>query len=353
MIVGWVETSGESPELARAEVAGAAEALGGRLLPGAAPAEGVLIAVELPDAAALPPLAGRLALARRCLLRVGEGESLAEAIASEARSGEPAAFRRIGGSAGGIDDGIRSAGRAYVRAGGRIDLGRPARRYLLGPEGPGPTALYREAAEVDRPANAARRLPLLPFQRPIGLPPRFARAVVNLARVRAGDRVLDPFLGTGALLAEAGLLGARLYGIDRDRAMVRGALRNFAHLGLEAAELLEGDAAEVDFSDPAMRFSALLTDPPYGRSSGTGGIAVDELLRRVLPRWAGTVAPGGRVVVVVPSGAADLPAPWTPRVRVAVRVHRSLTREFRAYERRDPDGPRVAPAADPPRAPPV
>jgi putative methyltransferase (TIGR01177 family) len=347
MIIGYVEISGESPELAAAEVASAVEALDGRQAPGGG--AGPLIAVELPGPAALVALSARLALARRCLVRARPEEGLLEAAAAEARSGETAAFRRVGGSAGGVDDEIRAVGREYRRAGGVIDLDHPQRRYWLGPASGTTPALYREAGAVDRAANAARRLPLLPFRRPVGLPPRLARAAANLARVRAGDPVLDPFLGTGALLAEAVLLGARGYGIDRDREMVRGALRNFAHLGVDPAEVVEGDAAIVRFSDPSIRFSALLTDPPYGRSSGTGGLEVDDLLRRVLPRWAEAVLPGGRVVTVVARGAAELPAPWIARLRIPVRVHRSLTREFRAYEREGEGG--VTPSRPTPTAP--
>ena len=176
-------------------------------------------------------------------------------------------------------------------------------------------------------------MPALPFQRPVSLPPRFARAAANLARVRAGDRVVDPFVGTGALLAEAGLLGGRLFGIDLDPTMVRGALRNLAHLGRHAEELVVGDAGSIEFADPGVRFDALVTDPPYGRASSTGGEGAAAVLARVLPRWADRVRPGGRVVVIVPGPIAPPGPEWTSVVRASVRVHRSLTREFRVFER--------------------
>ena len=72
--------------------------------------------------------------------------------------------------------------------------------------------------------------------------------------------MIDPFLGTGALAAEAALLGARVVGIDRDPEMVRGALRNFAHLGVVADRVAEGDAGAVDFDEPDLKFDAVLTD---------------------------------------------------------------------------------------------
>lgn len=330
----FVEPSGESPSLAEAEAVAAAEALGGRRDASPSPFAG-LVPVELPLEIAPRELANRLALARRCLVPLGDPESADRVAEGEGPGGHTAAFRRLGGPGRNADGGVLAAGRAYARAGGRIDLDTPERRFWVarGPEGT--DRLLEEAATVDRPATARRRMPLLPFRRPVGLPPRLARAAANLARVRSGDRVVDPFLGTGALLAEAGLLGGRLYGIDRDVAMVRGALENFAHLGVTAEELVVGDATDAEFGAPPDRFDALLTDPPYGRSSSTGGEAADRLVERIVPRWGDRLAPGGRVVLVAPSGTVALPSRFVLKLSVPVRVHRSLTREFRVYERGD------------------
>jgi tRNA (guanine10-N2)-dimethyltransferase len=325
----YVETTGESRPLAEAEVSAAAEALGGAAAPGIAD----LLGVELPDVAAPSALATRLALARRCLVEV-EAASADEGARRIAVDGATAAVRRIGRPSGGsADAGVRAVGRAYVDAGGRVDLEHPARRLWLWSDPGGADRLFEEVAPSERREVLARRISLLPFQRPVGLDPRLARAAANLARIRPGDRVLDPFLGTGALLAEAGLLGGRLYGIDREPSMVRGALQNFAFLGLHAEALVEGDSGEVDFEEPAPEFDALLSDPPYGRASATGGEDAALLLARVLPRWARRVRPGGRVVVVLPGGPDPLGAPWRRLTSVAVRVHRSLTREFRVYGR--------------------
>ncbi len=333
MIVGYVEPSGEAPELARAEAIAAAEALGG----GAPSADGLeldaLVAVALPDRDALRRLGSRIALARRCLELVHPSETAEPAAAREGTEGRPAVFRRVGRSEGSSDSAVRSAGRAYRSAGGAIDLEVPERSYWIATAADGRTRLLREVARVDRAGFSSRAMPRLPFRRPVSMAPRLARAAANLARIRPGDRIVDPFLGTGALLAEAALLGGRVYGVDRDPSMVRGALRNFGHLGVEAAELLEGDAGAVAFGDAATRFEAVLTDPPYGRASATGKESAPDVWDRVVPRWAERVVPGGRVVAIVPSGFGPLDPPWVGRLAVRVRVHRSLTREFRVYER--------------------
>jgi putative methyltransferase (TIGR01177 family) len=332
MIRVYVELSGESLALASAEAVAAAEALGGGDASSGSAFES-LRALEVPEERATPLLAARLALARRCLVERSVGCDPEKASADAGNSGASAAFRRIGQPSAGADPSVHAVARRYVSAGGRIDLEHPSRRFWLARDRDGADHLLEEVATVDRSSEQRRRMPLLPFQRPVSLPPKLARAAANLGRVRPGDRVLDPFLGTGALLAEAGLLGGRLYGIDRDATMVRGAVENLSFFGLSAQELLVGDAGAVEFPGAPGAFDAILTDPPYGRSSSTGGESADRLVERVVPRWAERLRPGGRIVLVVPTGAAELPAPWRPTVSVPVRVHRSLTREFRVYER--------------------
>ncbi len=321
-----VELSGESLSLAEAESGAAAEALGG-IPRGRHDGPVPLTAVDVPDASVVE-FAGRLALARRCLAPRGAGPP------RPGQPGESASFRRLGRPTGGsTDPQIRTAATAWKSAGGVIDLDCPLRRFwLLGESGP-EVPLYEEVGAVDRRAVAGRRISALPFQRPVGLDPRLARASANLARVSAGSKVVDPFLGTGALLGEAALLGAKVFGVDRDPTMVRGALRNFEHLGVTPEELVVGDAGTTDFSAAGASFDAVLTDPPYGRGSGTGGEEAAALVARVLPRWAGLVKVGGFAVVVVPGGPDPLPTGWRRITHVPVRVHRSLTREFRVFRR--------------------
>ncbi len=333
MIAGFVEVSQESILLASAEAVSAAEALGGRAGRPSAP-DPTLVPVEVPGMEGWSLLAGRLALARRCLVMLPSSESLEATALAEGRRGGSAVFRRLGEASGGRPDPtVLDCGRAFKAGGGRIDLVRPLRRFwIVGGSNAG-ERLLEEVASVDRSAPAQRRMPLLPFRRPVSLPPRLGLATVNLARVRPGEAVLDPFLGTGALLSEAGRLGARLYGIDRDPAMVRGALQNFLHLGVSADALVVGDARKVDLGDGARNFSAIVTDPPYGRSSSAGGSSIEALVEEVVARWWDRLTPDGRLALVLPSGPALPNVPGTLRFRIPVRVHRSLTREFCLFER--------------------
>ncbi len=338
MIRYWVELSRENLPLASAELEGAAAAVGGGLVApaGELPGRPTFRALELPGPSSATALAARLALARRVLAPVDVGtDAEAEAyFRREGASGRSIVLRPLGRPGAEIaGEGLERLARAYVAGGGRVDLEHPERRVYATREDDGRWRVAEEISAVDRQAFARRRMPMLPFRRPVSLPPKLGRVAVNLAAVRPGDRVVDPFVGTGALLLEAALIGAHVSGVDRDPEMVKGAVRNFTHLALEFDRLTVGDAAEATGRADGAAFDAVVTDPPYGRSSGSGGEPPTELVQRVLPRWAALVRPGGRVVVVLPGGPDPLERPWRMTVRVADRVHRSLTREFRVYER--------------------
>lgn len=337
----WVELSGENPALARAEVEGAIHALGGRVVAEVAPPpDASLVAIDLPTTSDAEALVDRLAFARRVHEPLEETSEtgLVDAMARAGGDGATAAFRPLHharGGAGATPQFDRLV-RAYVRGGGSVDLERPARRYWVATTSDGHTRVTREVGAVDRVAAERRRMPRLPFRRPVSLPPRLARAAANLARIRPGDRVVDPFVGTGALLLEAALLGAHVSGGDRDPTMVRGALRNLSEFGQVPERLVVADAASPFPPADGGLWDAVLTDPPYGRSSGTGGEAAEALVARALPGWADLVRPGGRIVVILPGGPDPLPSPWRREVSIPDRVHRSLTREFRVYAR-DPE----------------
>lgn len=53
------------------------------------------------------------------------------------------------------------------------------------------------------------------------LPPKLAQTMLNLAQTGPGDRLLDPFCGTGVVLQEAALMGASVYGTDISPRMVQ------------------------------------------------------------------------------------------------------------------------------------
>ncbi len=325
--------SGENLPLSRAEAAAVAELLGGSIL---ADGSRGRVRVRLPARGASAVFSRRLALAHRTAevhppSTWTELESLVVRAGATRRS---AAFQWVpGGAAHGPASVIPELGRAYLSGGGRISLGRPERRFWVEAADSGRITLFETLDPTGRAEVRSRATPKLAFQRPVTLAPRLARTVVNLARIRAGDRVVDPFLGTGSLLLEAALLGAETTGVDMDAAMVRGALRNFAQFGQSPAGLRQADAEAAAAEFPESTFDALVTDPPYGRASGTRGEPAGDLWHRAITAWSSRVRPGGRLAVVVPQGTEEPIAGTRLEASIPQRVHRSLTREFRVYLR--------------------
>lgn len=103
-----------------------------------------------------------------------------------------------------------------------------------------------------------RRSHLLPAPHPSSLAPKLARAMINLAQ---GQKLLDPFCGSGGILIEGALLGKEMTGSDIDRIQLKRAQKNLDHFGL-VAELREADATLVD--DPV---DAIVTDLPFGKNT--------------------------------------------------------------------------------------
>jgi len=139
----------------------------------------------------------------------------------------------------------------------------------------------------------ARRL----FFHPSTLKPKLARCMANLARLRRGEVAMDPFCGAGGIVMECSLLGARMVGMDVQRRMLRGTRKNLWWAGAEALGLIHGDARRI----PARGLNAIITDPPYGRLSSTGGVESASLITEFLYNACDALKPGGYLVTLAPS----------------------------------------------------
>ncbi len=96
-----------------------------------------------------------------------------------------------------------------------------------------------------------------PFQYSCALPPRIARALVNLVAV-PGDRIIDPCCGSGTVLIEAGYAGVEPFGWEISQNVAEQAAVNVCHHG-QAAWLTVGDGRKArGYWDGAV------LDLPYG-----------------------------------------------------------------------------------------
>jgi tRNA (guanine10-N2)-dimethyltransferase len=218
----------------------------------------------------------------------------------------------------------RVLGQVLVDRGFAVDLEDPDHelRVLFAGEGSaGTCAVGWLAAESVR--DFGERKPTdRPFFQPGSMDPLLARALVNIAGAREGATVLDPMCGTGGILIEAGLVGARVLGVDAQRKMVTGSKRNLADALDGDWGVARGDARSLPVADDAV--DAVVFDAPYGRQSKIEGDLHDLLsealteARRVAPRC---VVVGDRPWARTASGAG-----WTTEAAFQRRVHRSLTR---------------------------
>jgi len=107
----------------------------------------------------------------------------------------------------------------------------------------------------------SRKAHLRPGFHPSSLHPKLARALVNLTGIKKGI-ILDPFVGTGGILIEAGLLGFKTVGYDIDNKILKQAKRNLDHFKIKDYELEKKDALHMN-----EKIDYVATDLPYGKST--------------------------------------------------------------------------------------
>lgn len=187
--------------------------------------------------------------------------------------------------------------------------------------------IYVEQRVTDTDLLEKRKVGERPFFSPISLHPKYARALINLTGVRRGGTVLDPFCGTGGIVIEAAEMGMRAVASDFDEDMVIGCRENMDFYGLELA-----DFETIDIGDIGERFpevDAVCTDPPYGRSTKTGGEDIDRIYARAGEAIPKSLKHGARAGVVLPHPVVfpgmDLESVYLQR------VHGSLSRHYHVF----------------------
>jgi protein-L-isoaspartate O-methyltransferase len=125
--------------------------------------------------------------------------------------------------------------------------------------------------------------------------PTVAAALARVAEPRAGDRVWDPFCGSGLELVEcAQLARVVLAGTDLDERALAAARANLAAAQLEATLVLGDSRAAAGAGD----LDLVITNPPLGSRVQVDAAA---LLVAVLPVIARRLARGGRLVWITPA----------------------------------------------------
>jgi tRNA (guanine10-N2)-dimethyltransferase len=141
-----------------------------------------------------------------------------------------------------------------------------------------------------------RRARKKPFFHPSAMNAKLARCMVNLAQAKTGSYVLDPFSGTGSTLIEATLIGCKAVGMDIQRKMAHGTLKNIRHFGLSPEGELIADARVLPFS----QIDCLVTDPPYGKSSTVMKSNTKSIVEGVLTAAYPLLGQGKRICIAAP-----------------------------------------------------
>lgn len=207
---------------------------------------------------------------------------------------------------------------------GKVKLANPEQVFM----GVWKDRFYFGELVFDRPSFESRKVQNRPFFHPTSLHPKYARCLVNLSQAKEGERLLDPFCGTGGILIEAGLVGAFPVGVDVSLDMVNGSRNNLKHCGIEKYNVSVGDARNLDVAE----VDAVATDPPYGRSSSFTGDALQDLYQSSLRSIHSVLRDGGTAAIVVPEtvNMEQVLPPLNFQIQEQHfdRVHKSLNRVF-------------------------
>ncbi|RLG48946.1 MAG: hypothetical protein DRO06_00400 [Thermoproteota archaeon] len=235
---------------------------------------------------------------------------------------------------GGLDARVaeRVLGGRVLRAGSglRVDLEDPDVEILCLML-PRLLIIGQTLSSIDRSRFRLRETSMRPFFHPTSMNPILARAMVNLARVREGSLVLDPFMGAGGIVLEALCVGARVIGVDADPDMVAGALQNLSFYGFfRGYSLMVANAVELSLDE---KVDAIVTDPPYGRGARVLGFREPRsLLERFIERSPDLLREGGWISISVPDriGVEALmeEAGYSVRGVYFIKVHKRLRRKI-------------------------
>ena len=96
----------------------------------------------------------------------------------------------------------------------------------------------------------------------LSISPRLAKILINLAEVKSGEKLLDPFCGIGVILEEALLQNIQVVGIDKDRKTIANAKENLKWFKFDEGhyKLIWDDSSKTRIG----RVQAIATEPELG-----------------------------------------------------------------------------------------
>jgi len=158
------------------------------------------------------------------------------------------------------------------------------------------------------------------------LKPKWARLLINLARVKRGGTLLDPFCGTGSILIEAYYLDLVPTGMDLDWKAIKKSKLNLFHYQIPA-KINVGDATKLEEFYKPNSIDGIATDLPYGRSSTVAGREISKLYYDFLKSALKVLKPGAYLVMMRASEVHNRTPVGYERIgKGDIYAHRGLTR---------------------------
>jgi len=187
--------------------------------------------------------------------------------------------------------------------------------------------------ELDRSQFESRKAQYRPFFSPISLHPKLARAMVNLSAIRKDEILFDSFCGTGGILIEAGLIGAKIIGSDIDYKMINGCRKNLDFYDIKNYELFCSDIGNI--ARQTTKVDAVVTDFPYGKSTTTNGEKINDLYERAFENISKVLKENKRAVIGLSNESMlSLGKKYLSLIeKHEFRAHGSLTRYFAVFQK--------------------
>lgn len=185
-----------------------------------------------------------------------------------------------------------------------------------------------ELWSLDRIAYENREPGNRPYFRPGSMKTEFARAIVNLSRVKQNDIFYDPFCGGGGFLIEAAKLGANVLGSELDKFAIYGCNQNMKFYEENYYAIIRSDSRHL----PIKEVDAIATDPPYAIQSSTHGENVNNLIYDFLIEARSILKKDSYLVFSSPakheSEFLAEKAGFSIQKILDTRLHKSLTRRI-------------------------
>ena len=187
--------------------------------------------------------------------------------------------------------------------------------------------------EINRTIFEKRKVQHRPFFSPITMHPKLARCLVNISCIKRNEILLDPFCGTGGILLEAGLIGAKVVGSDIEEKMVKGSRKTLDFYNIKNYDLFNSDIGDIHKN--IKKVDSVVTDLPYGKSTTTKGEEMNKLYQRSFQQISKILKKRGKAVIGLSrKEMISIGENYLSLLEIhEFRVHRSLTRFFAVYQK--------------------